>query len=62
MQIKKNKNKNKQKHNRSSLTEFFELVASLSLQMFQFNVGKIIFVLDLSHDAWLTFACLSELT
>jgi len=30
--------------------------------MFQFKVGKIIFMLDSSHDAWLTFTCLLELT
>lgn len=43
-------------------TEFIVFVAVLSLQMFQFKVGKIIFMLDLSHDVWLTFTCLLELT
>lgn len=35
------------------LTEFIVLVAALSLQMFQFKVGKIAFVLDLSHQTML---------
>lgn len=35
------------------LTEFTVLVAVLSLQMFQFKVGKIVFMLGLSHQMML---------
>lgn len=35
------------------LTGFIVFVAALSLQMFQFKVGKIVFMLDLSHQMML---------